>query len=237
MVFIEYRNFVVKLKNLLKTILHLKRIKSKHYMKSFLYLLGILSTWSIVVACSSEDVVEKSDRENYPIAIFENVRRIYSEEGIIKIKIEAPLEYIYQDENVVYPQNVRISMFDLNGQITTTLTADSGRFERIPKLYHAYGNVEVVNYEKEQKVNTPELHWNQLKREIYTEKEIAIKTPTETLYGIGMVSNEEFSKYKIKKPTGSFVYRERSEGFARPDGTDMQRKNKNQKPLMRSQIN
>jgi len=118
-------------------------------------------------------------------------------------------------------------MYNPNGDITTTLTADSGRLENISKLYHAYGNVEIINHEQEQKVNTPEIHWNKFKREIYTDKEIVIKTPTETLYGIGMTSNEEFSKYKIMKPTGNFIYKERTEGFEKPDSTDMMNKKNN----------
>ncbi len=172
-------------------------------------------------SCGEDEMSEEERAKNTLLATFENIRRIYSEEGLIKIKVEAPIEYIYQNEDVFYPKNFRITMYNPSGSITTTLTADSGRFERVSKLYHAYGNVEVINHQQEQKVNTPELHWNQFKREIYTEKEIAIKTPTETLYGIGMVSNEEFSKYKIKQPTGNFIYKERTEGFEKPDSTDM----------------
>ena len=198
------------------------KYKLDHY--SFFILITILFVFQ---SCDEEQMSDEEKAKNTLIGSFENIRRIYSEEGLLKIKIEAPLEYIYQNEDVFYPKNFRISMYSPDGKITTTLTADSGRMERISKLYHAYGNVEVINHEKEQKVNTPELHWNQFKREIYTDKEIAIKTPTETLYGIGMTSNEEFSKYKIQQPTGNFIYKERTEGFEKPDSTDMTNKKKN----------
>ncbi|WP_338759885.1 LPS export ABC transporter periplasmic protein LptC [Bernardetia sp. ABR2-2B] len=176
-------------------------------------------------SCGEDEISEEEKAKNTLIATFENIRRIYSEEGFLKIKVEAPLEHIYQNGDMYYPNNFRASMYDNNGKITTVLTADSGRFEKIGKLYHAYGHVEVINYEQEQKVNTPELHWSQFKKEIYTEKEIAIKTPTETLYGVGMTSNEEFSKYKVWQPTGSFIYKERTQGFEKPDSTDMQKNN------------
>lgn len=195
---------------------------TKHSKQSFFLLILLFTSFFGLQSCGKEEMSDEEKAKNTLMATFENIRRIYSEEGLLKIKIEAPLEYIYQNEDVFYPKNFRISMYDVNGKITTTLTADSGRFEQINKLYHAYGNVEVINHQQEQKVNTPELHWNQFKKEIYTDKEIAIKTPTETLYGIGMTSNEEFSKYKILKPTGSFIYKERSEGFENPDSTDMQ---------------
>lgn len=194
----------------------------KLYRYPFFMLLGIVVMAFVLQSCADQDEISEEEKaKNTLMGSFENIQRIYSEEGLLKIKIEAPLEYIYQNQDLYYPKNFRISMYNPNGKITTTLTADSGRFEQINKLYHAYGHVEVINHEQEQKVNTPELHWNQFKREIYTEKEIAIKTPTETLYGVGMTSNEEFSKYKIWKPTGSFIYKERTEGFEKPDSTDM----------------
>ena len=203
-----------------------KVMKYRLYHYPFFILLSMIVIAFTLQSCGEEEMSEEEKAKNTLIASFENIRRIYSEEGLLKIKVEAPLEYIYQNEDVYYPKNFRISMYNPDGKITTTLTADSGRLERVTKLYHAYGNVEVINHEQEQKVNTPELHWNQFKREIYTDKEIAIKTPTETLYGIGMTSNEEFSKYKIMQPTGNFVYKERTEGFEKPDSTDMTNKKK-----------
>ncbi len=198
----------------------------KLYRYLFFVLLSLVVSTTFQ-SCGEDEMSEEEKAKNTLIATFENIRRIYSEEGLLKIKVEAPLEYIYQNQDLYYPKNFRVSMYNPNGDITTTLTADSGRLEQVSKLYHAYGNVEVINHEQEQKVNTPELHWNQFKREIYTEKEIAIKTPTETLYGVGMTSNEEFSKYKIMKPTGSFIYKERSEGFEKPDSTEMKNKKAN----------
>ena len=198
--------------------------KLYYYRYPFFIVFNLFLYCFVFQSCGEEEMSEEEKAKNTLIASFENIRRIYSEEGLLKIKIEAPLEYIYQNEDVYYPKNFRISMYNPNGQITTTLTADSGRLEQATKLYHAYGNVEVINHEQEQKVNTPELHWNRFKREIYTDKEIVIKTPTETLYGIGMTSNEEFSKYKVWQPTGNFVYKERTEGFEKPDSTEMTNK-------------
>jgi LPS export ABC transporter protein LptC len=200
------------------------KLYHSHYYSFFILLSLIAFAFQ---SCGEDEMSEEEKAKNTLMASFENIRRIYSEEGLLKIKVEAPLEYIYQNEDLFYPKNFRVSMYNPNGDITTTLTADSGRFEKVSKLYHAYGNVEIINHQQEQKVNTPEIHWNQFKREIYTEKEIAIKTPTETLYGIGMTSNEEFSKYKIMQPTGSFIYKERTEGFEKPDSTDMTNKKNN----------
>lgn len=201
--------------------------KLYYYRYPFFILLSWVVMTFTLQSCGEEEVSAEEKAKNTLIASFENIRRIYSENGFLKFKIEAPLEYIYQNEDVYYPKNFRISMYNPNGKITTTLTADSGRYEQVSKLYHAYGNVEVINHEQEQKVNTPELHFNQFKRETYTDKEIAIKTPTETLYGIGMTSNDEFSKYKIWKPTGNFIYKERTQGFKQPDSTDMTNKKAN----------
>ena len=193
---------------------------------SLFFVISMIALAVVLQSCGEEEISEEEKAKNTLVASFENIRRIYSENGLLKMKVEAPLEYIYQNQDVFYPKNFRVSMYNPKGKITTVLTADSGRLEQVSKLYHAYGNVEVINFEQEQKVNTPELHMNQFKREIYTDKKIAIKTPTETLYGVGMTSNDKFSKYKVWQPTGEFVYKERTEGFEKPDSTDMLNTNK-----------
>jgi len=52
------------------------------------------------------------------------------------------------------------------------------------------------------------LHWNKRTHEIYTDKKIKITTPYETLEGFGMTSNEQFSKYKVWQPTGTFLVKD-----------------------------
>jgi LPS export ABC transporter protein LptC len=171
----------------------------------------------LTVACQEEEQVQERQKYEGAKVVFENINTLYSEEANLKIKIEAPLETVLQNDDILYPKGIRVSMYDEKGLVTTTLISDSARYEKMRKLYHAFGNVEVINYERKQKVNADELHWDENKREFFTDTRIVITTPYENLYGIGMRSNDKFSKYKILKTTGSFVYQERTKGLSATD--------------------
>jgi hypothetical protein len=47
------------------------------------------------------------------------------------------------------------------------------------------------------------LNWSQEKQEIFTDDFIKITTANEVIYGQGLVSNQNFTKYTIKKIKGT----------------------------------
>ncbi len=171
----------------------------------------------LMAACQEEEPPQERQKYDGAKVVFENINTLYSEQANLKIKIEAASESVLQNDDILYPKGIRVSMYDEKGLVTTTLISDSARYEKMRKLYHAFGNVEVINYEQKQKVNADELHWDENKREFFTDTRIVITTPYENLYGIGMRSNDKFSKYKILKTTGSFTYQERTEGLSATD--------------------
>lgn len=181
-------------------------------LKSVYFLFSILL---FLASCEEKaDLVEEETEEQEKVAafMFTKVEKWYSEDANLKIKMRAPLELIYQENNaiseIVFPNGIRVSMYNEYGIRTTTLTADSGRHVVKTNTFSAMGNVEVVNYEQKQRVNTSILNWNKRTKEIFTDKKIKITTPYETLEGIGMTSNEKFSKYKVWQPTGTFLVKE-----------------------------
>jgi len=171
------------------------------------YLLFLLL---LLVACGKEPTLEKKKMPEYKGAAveFDSIRTIYSQNATIRIKLYGVKQIVLQSGDVMYPSGLEVSMYNEQGIRTTNLRADSGRYEKNIRIYRAYGNVVVVNLEQQQTVYTDQLNWDQNKREIFTEDSIKIVTPKELLYGIGMVSNDEFSKYKITKPTGVFAVEE-----------------------------
>jgi len=185
-------------------------------LKNIYFLLSIsISILFFLASCEEKiEVVEEEIDEQEKVAafMFSKVEKWYSEDAKLKIKMRAPLELIYQENNViseiVFPNGIKVSMYDEYGIRTTTLTADSGRHIVRTETFSAIGNVEVVNYKQKQRINTSILNWNKRTKEIYTDKKIKITTPYETLEGIGMTSNEKFSKYKVWKPTGTFLVKE-----------------------------
>lgn len=170
-------------------------------------LVYLFSSLFLLIACGKEPTLGKKKVPEYKGAMveFDSVRTIYSQNATIRIKLYGAKQIVLQNGDVMYPKGVEVNMYNEQGVKTTNLRADSGRYEKNIRIYKAYGNVVVINLEQQQTVYTDQLNWDQNKREISTEDSIKIVTPKELLYGIGMVSNDEFSKYRITKPTGVFA--------------------------------
>jgi LPS export ABC transporter protein LptC len=179
--------------------------KARYKTLSLLFLLSL-----VAIACEKEPSLGKKKIPEYKGASveFDSVRTIYSQSATVRIKLSGAKQIVEQSGNVWYPKGIEVNMYNEQGLKTTNLRADSGRYEKNVRIYRAYGNVVVVNLEQQQTLYTPQLNWDQNKREISTEKEIKIVTPKELLYGVGLVSNDEFSRYTIKKPTGVFSVEE-----------------------------
>ena len=145
---------------------------------------------------------DKEQKYQGPLMTTIDVVTLYSDSARIKVRLEGPLEEKYESGDILYPQGLNVTFYEDDGTVTTTLRANSGKYEQAKDTYLATGNVIVHNLQKEQKLHTEELHWDKQKQTIFTEKEVRIETPEEILTGQGLTAKEDFSRYKILKPTG-----------------------------------
>ncbi len=137
-----------------------------------------------------------------PLMEIMHMETLYSDSAVVRVRVQAERQLEFQDGNSEFPDGIFIEFFDINGEISSTLRADRGYFNQKEKLYTGRGDVEVMSYENGQKLNTEELHWKQDKAEIYTDKFVRIETADEILMGEGLTASQDFSNYRILKPTG-----------------------------------
>lgn len=156
--------------------------------------------------CKEEPAAKKTKPYTGPLEEITDVQVLYSEAAQLKVKMTSPLQYKYQTNDRVYPKTVNIEFYGPDGQIETTLRADSGRYVHAQNFYRVMGNVVVVNKKKNQDLYTPELNWNPTTKKVYTEKPVKIlsKATNERLEGVGLDTDQAFSHYFIRKPTGIF---------------------------------
>ena len=57
---------------------------------------------------------------------------------------------------------------------------------------------------KQETLFTEELNWLQAEKKVHTDKNVTIQTPDELLKGEGLDAKQDFSWYRILKPTGAF---------------------------------
>lgn len=102
---------------------------------------------------------------------------------------------VYLDSGVV------ADFFSEQGKHTSTLWADSARTDEIRKDMTAMGHVKAKS-DSGETLETSILHWENRTRKIRSETTVKLSTPTDTIYGIGFVSDERLRNWSIEKPQG-----------------------------------
>ncbi len=171
-------------------------------MKRYLGVLLLTVLWG----CKDglENVGKKEVYDEAIIKAF-NLKIQLSDSAKLKIQVQAPLQLEFQNGNQEYPKGVTVEFYNAQGKKTTRLTSEAGKYNKSTHIYTVWGNVVVRNLEKDDKLETDELHWSPHAQDIYTSKKVKITTPTEILEGNGMRAKQDFMTYKITQPTGKFT--------------------------------
>lgn len=169
-------------------------------------LLFIIST--IFVCCQNdiEKVNQITETNKLPAFVVENFETTYSDSGMLKVKIFAPalIKYNKIDRNYdEYPKGLNVEFYNKSMEISATMKCRYAKYWVEKDIWEAKFDVEVNNIEAQEKVNTELLYWDVKREFIYSDKFVRITRPSEILLGEGFESNQNFSKGKILKPTGS----------------------------------
>ena len=132
-----------------------------------------------------------------------NVRIIYSDSAKIKLIVNAPSMERYNEEGNtrdVFPKGILIEFVDDENRTDSWLKAESAIRESRTKKITARGNVVFYNARNE-KLETPELIFDEKDRIVYTDKLIRISQAEkgDTTYGFGFRANQSFTIFEIRK--------------------------------------
>ena len=108
----------------------------------------------------------------------------------------------YADEKkyVEFKEGLKVQFFDINGKKESELNSDYAIIDE-NELMVVENNVVVRNINGDI-LETEKLNWNKQKEEIFTDEFVKISTKNEVIFGEGLISNQNFSKYTIKKIKG-----------------------------------
>lgn len=151
-----------------------------------------------------DEVESLTSMDNLPVEVRKGVKLYYSQNAMVSALLKAKTMERFvggEEEYTVMPDGVYLETYDSVMTVTSSLEADYGIQRAKKNLMEAKGNVRVVN-EKGEKLNTEQLFWDTERREIYTDMYVKIITADQIIEGDGLVSNEDFSEYKIKKIRG-----------------------------------
>ncbi|WDF55082.1 LPS export ABC transporter periplasmic protein LptC [Mucilaginibacter sp. KACC 22063] len=134
------------------------------------------------------------------------VEVLYSDSAKVKAKLITPLMLHYKVSKpyMEMPKGVKIIFYDVNLNVTSTITSDYAIYQEGDKKVELDKNVVAVN-EKGDVFKSEQLKWDQATRKVVSDKPVTITTKDGTVInGSSLVTNEKFSPWDIPQTTGTF---------------------------------
>lgn len=184
----------------------LVRMKFRHFI---LFAYGVMAF--ALCSCKNEiaEIRALTDTNHLPVQSSYKAEYVLTEHGKIKNKLVAAQLDQYQGEEDFIEATGGFTMifYDSLEREEARLNAVRGKYDTKAKKLVAWENVELFNV-KGDKLQTEELIYVQDSSLIYTHKFVSIMMQDDTLHGMGLQSNDSFTKYKILKPYGKFQLNE-----------------------------
>jgi LPS export ABC transporter protein LptC len=173
---------------------------------SFKYILGVAIILGLV-ACESKEAQEPQEYTG-PLREVEDMEMYHVDNEHIKVIMHAKIVHELANGDRNFPEGIDIKFFDEDGELETTLRANTAYFFKEKNLWQGQGNVEIVNIKADEQLNTEELFWNQVTKKINTEKFVTLRTQGTIIYGEGLTANQDLSDYEIPKVSGTLELEE-----------------------------
>lgn len=162
--------------------------------------------WSACSGAKNEVVKGFDNAAEVPTLRTLGVETLISDSGITRYRIKAPEWLIYENAKEPYwffPQGLYVEKFDSVFATEALIQGDTATYFKNKQLWRLDKNVRIENT-KQEVFLTSQIFWDQRKREIYSDSFIHIETPDEVIEGYGFTSNEQMTRYVIRRTSGIF---------------------------------
>ncbi|MEO8209546.1 MAG: LPS export ABC transporter periplasmic protein LptC [bacterium] len=128
---------------------------------------------------------------------------VFSDSGKTKAILDAKHISVYSSKGYTLVDSGAKVDFYKDGTIVSTLTGRRSKIDDRTKDIEIYDSVVVVNNEGSE-LKTQKLFWNNKTQRVSSDEFVRIKTPEETIEGIGFESDQNLKNYTIFKVSGTF---------------------------------
>ena len=154
-------------------------------------------------SCSAQSVENIKEEYQGPVLEVENLNTFLSDSAQIRLKLISDLYQVLNNGDEIYPDGLFMKIYSKSKDILiANFEANHVIKYNDDNYYIATGNVVLINMESGDELRTEELFWYPNDEKFVTKKFVTIKTDNEIHTGEGMESNQDFSNYKILRPTG-----------------------------------
>lgn len=140
----------------------------------------------------------------YPLETITDCEIIYSDSAHVRAILNSSEmnRYASEENYIEFKNGLKVQFFDLSGKKQSEMQSNYAIVDEENNIMEAHHNVVLRNIDGN-KLESEKLSWNQENEQIFTDEFVKITNKNEVIYGEGLVSNLDFSKYTIKKIKGT----------------------------------
>ncbi len=163
----------------------------------------LLALMIALISCSDgQDQLDEVTVYEGPFYEVEDLNLWYSDSAVVRLMVQAALMQEFENGDQEYPKGIYVEFYEKDSVVSSTLQGDQAYYTKETNLYRALGNVKLISLKNKQKLSTEELFWDVDEGQVYTDKFVIIETEDDVLHGEGLTAKQDFSSYRILKPTG-----------------------------------
>jgi len=164
--------------------------------------------WLITMGCGSkQDLLNQKPYEGPTTTLYDAVT-LFSDSAKLIVKSTAPIEEIYANGDKEWKEGLSLLIYDEFGEVSSTFKSNYAHHDKAKNLFRGEGDVIVKSITNGDVLNTEELFWDPNEKEFFTDRFVTIQSEDEIHKGEGLRANQDFTYYKILKPTGTFTVEE-----------------------------
>lgn len=165
----------------------------------------------MIIMAFASCVVEEPDLSRYIGSKIDNVEEArnieikYTDSSFLVFILKAPLtrrsieKYAVEEE---FPEGLQVTFYDKTGSPKSWLKSDYAKRDQVNRKIIIQKNVVLYN-DRGQRLEGPELIWDERTKEIYTDRFVKIIDNDKTIYSYGFRSNEAFTRYELNSVSGN----------------------------------
>jgi len=159
-------------------------------MKSRIWL--CLAILAMLASCDQQKTSLVLD-ENAPDQFMRNATIQHTDSGRIQMILWGEEIWNYEDEDQTqeFPKNVKATFYDVDGSVTTIITANEATSWQRKKLMNLRGNVIITDLRDGKITYTEDFWWDQDKEEVYSNVDVLqVNQDGSKIRGTGFRANE-----------------------------------------------
>jgi LPS export ABC transporter protein LptC len=171
-------------------------------MKVKICTLPVILCLVLLISCENRtDIIPKSDFLNYPSITVRDFSTVVDDSGKVQLVMKSKLMEQYDDKDAPYTEfrsGIRVEFYDGKETPQGSVTSKYAKFYKNDNLWELKDSVVVIN-EKNDKLETEVLNWDQKKDLIYTDRFVKITSADQIIQGFGFESDSHLNHQKIRK--------------------------------------